>query len=113
MCIRDRKEGGHIIPVRGRRALTRGPWDVSIVDDSLEADISVDLDAEAGGGESFPLSAGQQISISYGEDWEVGDFAMTMVVAQHLEAWKMLFAPDMIDDLPSIDKLLELLGEVN
>tara|TARA_Y200000002_G_scaffold234842_1_gene193991 strand:+ start:1001 stop:1741 length:741 start_codon:yes stop_codon:yes gene_type:complete len=107
------KEGGHIIPVRGRRALTRGPWDVSIVDDSLEADISVDLDAEAGGGESFPLPAGRQVSISYGEDWEVGDFAMTMVVAQHLEAWGMLFAPDMIDGLPSIDKLLELLGEVN
>ena len=107
------KEGGQIIPVRGRRALTGGPWDFSIVDDSLEADLSVDLDVEAGGGESFPLPARRQVSISYDEDWKAGDFAMTMVVAQHLEAWKMLFAPDRIDGLPSLDKLLELIRVVN
>ncbi len=105
------KEGGHIIPVRGRRALTGGPWDFSIVDDSLEADLSVDLDVEAGGGGSFPLPAGRQISISYDEDWKIDDFAVIMVVAQHLEAWKKLFSPDKIDQLPSLIELLELLDE--
>ena len=105
------KEGGHIIPVRGRRALTGGPWDFSIVDDSLEAHLSVDLDVEAGGGGSFPLPAGRQISISYDEDWKIDDFAVIMVVAQHLEAWKKLFSPDKIDQLPSLIELLELLDE--
>ena len=105
------KEGGHIIPVRGRRALTRGPWDVSNVDDSLEADISVDLDAEAGGGESFPLPAGRQVSISYGEDWKVGDFGVMMVVAQHLEAWRSLFVPEMSANLPTLSEVLAILRE--
>ena len=105
------KEGGQIIPVRGRRALTGGPWDVSIVDDSLEADLSVDLDVEAGGEESFPLPAGRQVSISYGEDWKVGDFAMTMVVAQHLEAWRSLIAPEMSANLPTLSEVLAILCE--
>ena len=105
------KEGGHIIPLRGRRALTRGPWDVSIVDDSLKADLSVDLDVEAGVGGSFPLPAGRQVSISYDEDWKIDDFAVIMVAAQHLEAWKKLFSPNKIEKLPSLVELLELLEE--
>ena len=71
----------------------------------------VDLDAEAGGGESFPLPAGRQVSISYDEDWKIGDFAVIMVAAQHLEAWKKLFSPNKIDQLPSLVELLELLDE--
>ena len=105
------KEGGQIIPVRGRRALAGGPWDVSIVDDSLKADLSVDLDVEAGGGGSFPLPAGRQVSISYDEDWKIDDFAVIMVAAQHLEAWKKLFSPNKIEKLPSLVELLELLEE--
>ena len=105
------KEGGQIIPVKGRRALTGGPWDVSVVDDSVKADLSVDLDVEAGGGGSFPLPAGRQVSISYDEDWKIGDFAVIMVAAQHLEAWKKLFSPNKIDQLPSLVELLELLDE--
>ena len=105
------KEGGQIIPVRGRRALTGGPWDVSIVDDSLEAHLSVDLDATAGGGESEKLDSEKQVSISYGENWKIDDFAVIMVAAQHLEAWKKLFSPKKIDQLPSLVELLELLDE--
>ena len=105
------KEGGQIIPVRGRRALAGGPWDISIVDDSLRADLSINLDVEAGGGGSFPLPAGRQVSISYDEDWKIDDFAVIMVAAQHLEAWKKLFSPNKIERLPSLVELLELLEE--
>ena len=71
-----------------------------------EADLAIDLDAAAGGGESAELSAKQQVSISYGEDATVDDFAVIMVAAQHLEAWKRLFAPEIREEIPSLDDLL-------
>ena len=99
------EEGGLIIPVEGRRALVGGPWDSAIISDG-EADLAIDLDATAGGGESAELSAKQQVSISYGEDATVEDFAVIMLAAQHLEAWKLLFVPENSDDIPSLDKIL-------
>ena len=98
-------EGGSIIPVEGRRALVGGPWDSAIISEG-EADLAIDLDAAAGGGESADLPAKQQVSISYGEDATVEDFAVIMVAAQHLEAWKRLFAPENSDDIPSLDEVL-------
>ena len=98
-------EGGSIIPVEGRRALVGGPWDSAIISEG-EADLAIDLDAAAGGGESADLPAKQQVSISYGEDATVEDFAVIMVAAQHLEAWKRLFAPENSDDMPSLDDVL-------
>ena len=98
-------EGGLIIPVEGRRPLISGPWDSAIISDG-EADLAIDLDAAAGGGESAELSAKQQVSISYGEDATVDDFAVIMVAAQHLEAWKRLFAPEIREEIPSLDDLL-------
>ena len=102
------EKGGSIIPVEGRRALVSGPWDYAIVSDG-EADLAIDLDAAAGGGESAELSAKQQVSISYGEGATVEDFAVIMVAAQHLEAWKRLFAPDQDSKLPTLDSLLRCL----
>ena len=103
-------EGGLIISVEGRRSLVSGPWD-SAIDSQGEADLSIDLDAIAGGGDSERLDADKQVSISYGENWKIDDFAVIMVAAQHLEAWKKLFSPNKIDQLPSLVELLELLEE--
>ena len=98
-------EGGSIISVEGRRPLVSGPWDSAIISDG-EAALAIDLDAAAGGGESAELSAKQQVSISYGEEASKNDFAVIMVAAQHLEAWKRLFVPDQESKLPSLDSVL-------
>ena len=102
------EEGGSIIPVEGRRALVGGPWDSAIISEG-EADLAIDLDEAAGGGDFTELSAKQQVSISYGEDATADDFAVIMVAAQHLEAWKRLFAPDQESKLPTLDSLLRCL----
>ena len=103
------EEGGSIILESGRRPLGEGPWDGSVIE-SGNATLSVDLDAMAGGGVSTQLEAERQVSISYGEDWKSSDFAVVMVAAQHLEAWKLLFAPNESERLPSLSLLLELIG---
>jgi len=101
-------EGGSIISVEGRRTLVGGPWDSAIISDG-EADLAIDLDAAAGGGESAELPAKQQVSISYGEEASKNDFAVIMVAAQHLEAWKRLFAPEKIEEIPNLDDVLDQL----
>ncbi|MEE3303696.1 MAG: hypothetical protein VX191_02300, partial [Candidatus Thermoplasmatota archaeon] len=99
-------EGGSIIAVEGRRPLVSGPWDSAIIEDG-EADLAIDLDATAGGGESTSLSAKQQVSISYGEGATADNFAVIMVVAQHLEAWKLLFTPNQEEKIPSLEMVLK------
>ncbi len=84
--------GGRISPVKGRRALVDGPWDHSIVD-GADADIAIDLDAMPAGGDSMDMEANLQVSISYGDGAGTDEFAVIMVAAQHLEAWRVLFAP--------------------
>ena len=106
------EEGGSIIPLEGRRELVGGPWDSAIISEG-EADLAIDLDAAAGGGESAGLSAKQQVSISYGEGATAEDFAVIMVAAQHLEAWKHLYAPESAADLPSLSLLLDRLSRFN
>ena len=101
-------EGGLIIPIEGRRPLISGPWDSAMIPDG-EADLAIDLDAAAGGGESAELSAKQQVSISYGEEASKNDFAVIMVAAQHLEAWKRIFAPERIEEIPSLGYVLNQL----
>ena len=106
------EEGGSIIPLEGRRELVGGPWDSAIISEG-EAALSIDLDATAGGGESAELPAKQQVSISYGEEASKNDFAVIMVAAQHLEAWKHLYAPERAADLPSLSLLLDRLSRFN
>ena len=101
-------EGGSIISVEGRRPLVSGPWDSAIISDG-EAALAIDLDAAAGGGESAELPAKQQVSISYGEEASKNNFAVIMVVAQHLEAWKRIFAPERIEEIPSLGYVLNQL----
>tara|TARA_B100000965_G_scaffold20818_1_gene15707 strand:- start:1635 stop:2306 length:672 start_codon:yes stop_codon:yes gene_type:complete len=106
------EEGGSIIPLEGRRELVGGPWDSAIISEG-EADLAIDLDAAAGGGQSAELSAKQQVSISYGEGATAEDFAVIMVAAQHLEAWKHLYTPERAADLPSLSLLLDRLSRFN
>ncbi len=101
-------EGGSIIPEEGRRPLVGGPWKASLVK-SENADISIDLDAAPAGGESVELEAEVQVSISYNEASSKGDFAVVVVVAQHLEAWKSLFAPSREKEMPSLEEVLSAL----
>ena len=105
-------EGGLILPIEGRRKLIQGPWEDAIVKKGNAA-IAIDLDAFAGGGGSEKLTAKKQVSISYGENWKIDDFAIIMVAAQHLEAWKKLFSPNNNDKLPTLVELLKLLDDSN
>ena len=52
------------------------------------------------------LDADTQVSISYGDDASTDEFAVIMVAAQHLEAWKSIFAPERAAELPSLSELL-------
>ena len=98
--------GGLLIPEQGRRALVDGPWDAAVVTDG-QAALGIDLDAAPAGGQSAPLDADTQVSISYGDGADTNEFAVVMVAAQHLEAWKSIFAPERAAELPSLSLLLE------
>tara|TARA_B110000438_G_C15815716_1_gene651874 strand:+ start:61 stop:798 length:738 start_codon:yes stop_codon:yes gene_type:complete len=102
-------DGGKIVLQTGRREITSGPWNKAIID-SLEATIAIDLDTEAGGGKSAVMEAEHQVSISYDKDTNHNEFAVIMVAAQHLEAWKTLYTPERKEDLPSLSLLLEELS---
>ena len=102
-------EGGLIIAEEGRRPLVSGPWDSAIIENG-DAVIGIDLDTAPAGGESVTLDAEVQVSISYGDGASTEEFAVIMVVAQHLEAWKLLFAPNRVDELPSLSLLLQKLS---
>ena len=99
-------EGGLIISEEGRRTLVGGPWDSAIIE-AGEAAIGIDLDAAPSGGDSVHLNAEMQVSISYGDGASIDEFAVIMVAAQHLEAWKGIFAPERAAELPSLSLLLE------
>jgi len=88
-------------------------WSDNFRCEEIEADIAIDLDAAAGGGESIELLAKIQVSISYGEKASSDEFAVIMVAAQHLEAWKMLYAPERAADLLSLSLLLKRLSDFN
>ena len=97
--------GGLLIPEQGRRTLVNGPWDAAVVADG-HADLGIDLDAAPAGGQSATLAADTQVSISYGDGASTDEFAVIMVAAQHLEAWKGIFAPERAAELPSLSELL-------
>jgi hypothetical protein len=83
-----------------------GPWDSAVIE-AGKAAIGIDLDAAPSGGKSVTLDAEMQVSISYGDGASTDEFAVIMVAAQHLEAWKELFAPERAAELPSLSLLLE------
>lgn len=99
-------EGGKIIPISGKRKLTKGPWQDAIID-SGEAIISVDLDYEKDRDFSIDMESKNEVHISYNEEYKVDDFAIIMLVAQHLEAWRNFYLPNRKNDLPSLEKVLQ------
>ncbi len=96
--------GGKIMPLLGRRKLKSGHWDEAIVD-SGNATLGIDTDTFTG--ESNEIDAELQVSISYDEQASPDQFAIIMLAAQHLEAWKTLFAPEKEKDLPKLSLLLK------
>ncbi len=101
-------QGGSIISEEGRRELISGPWDDCIVS-HRDADLAIDLDATPAGGDSAEMDAERQVSISYGSGALSDDFAVIMVAAQHIEAWKLLFAPSREEEIPSLEEILSAL----
>ena len=83
-------------------------WDISIIE-SGEADISVDLDANPGGEDSCMIKERKNVSISYNEYSKIDDFAVIMLAAQHLEAWKRFFLHENVEKLPPLSYILERL----
>ena len=77
----------------------------------VEADIALDLDVPPGQRGDTDLRAKKTLSISYGPDWEPGDFSIRMVCAQHLVAWRTLYAPFMTDELPTLEDTISALYE--
>lgn len=102
--------GGCVIPIEGRRQLPDGPWS-DMINQEAEADIALDLDVSPGERGDSDLRAKKTLSISYGLDWKPDDFAIKMVCAQHLVAWRTLYAPLMADKLPSLEDTIEALSE--
>ena len=45
------------------------------------------------------------------EEYEVDDFAIIMLAAQHLEAWRNFYLPNRKNDLPSLEKVLQELAK--
>jgi hypothetical protein len=74
-----------------------------------DSDLAVDLDAEPAGGGSIEMDSDKQVSISYGRGASTDDFAVVMVAAQHLEAWKLLFAPSRAEEIPSLSEVLSVI----
>ena len=104
------RNGGSIIPIKGRRQLPDGPWS-NMTDQDVEADIALNLDVPPGQRGDTDLRAKKTLSISYGPDWEPGDFSIRMVCAQHLVAWRTLYAPFMTDELPTLEDTISALYE--
>jgi hypothetical protein len=103
-------EGGKIIAISGKRKLTKGPWDDAIVD-SGEAIISVDLDYEKNRDFSIDMESKNEVHISYNEEYKIDDFAIIMLAAQHLEAWRNFYLPNRKNELPSLEKVLQELAK--
>ena len=102
--------GGKLSLLQGRRVLSDGPWMKSIAGEGVVPDVSIDTDSSPGHELAMEDSQMRRLSISYGKSSSYDDFAVVMLVAQHLEAWKVLFTPDRIDRLPSLEEVLHLLS---
>jgi len=102
------KCGGKLIIDEGRREIGIGTWNNSITDNS-NPDISINFDILPGIVNNDDFVAEKYTMISYNENYNNDDFAIIMLVAQHLEAWKILFDDEFKEKLPSIEQILSKL----
>ena len=99
------RKGGYIVPVEGRRPLPDGPWSTNVLIQE-RADVGIDLDADPGRRKATKMPTEVKLSVSYDVNWNADDFAIRMLAAQHLDAWRYLFAPNLSDQLPTVENLL-------
>jgi len=108
------KSGGKLKLVNGRRELKEGPWSKSIVE-SDDFDLLVNFDNDEISDEL--LGKGVVLSPKYKSmDGDVDERCKElstqhydgrwMLVAQHLECWRQLWAPQNIEILPSMSLLM-------
>ena len=102
--------GGKLSLLQGRRVLSDGPWMKSIAGEGVVPDVSIDTDSSPGHELDMEDSQMRRLSISYGKSSSYDGFPIVMLTAQHLEAWKALFTPERIDQLPSLEEVLHLLS---
>ncbi len=106
------RKGGYIVPMGGRRPLPDGPWSTNVLIQE-RADVGVDLDANPGRRNVTKMPTDVKLSVSYDVNWNADDFAIRMLAAQHLDAWRYLFAPDLSGQLPTVENLLMALKNVH
>ena len=102
------KYGGKLIIERGRRDIGNGPWEKSIIKD-FNPDLSINFDILPGVKIDKNMILEKHYVISYGENYKNDDFAIIMLVAQHLEAWKIMVSDEFKERLPSIKQVLSRL----
>ena len=108
------KSGGKLKIINGRRAIDVGAWSDSIIDtDSYDMIVNFDSEELPDNIDTkaiilsprYNLMEGtveQRIKDLIGEIYD----GRWMLVAQHLECWRQLWAPHQIDELPSIRLLM-------
>ena len=103
------KEGGRLHLLEGRRPLSPRPEQAVLVGAEVPAVLGIDFD-----GASDDLGAGKHLVPRYQGEVIRHEGALSsdvldgrwMLVAQHLEAWRSLWAPELRDVLPSISDLM-------
>ncbi len=102
------KYGGKLIIERGRRDIGNGSWRKSITK-NLNPDLSINFDVLPGMNIDKNMIPDKHYVISYDENYNNDDFAIIMLVAQHLEAWKIMISDEFKERLPTIKQVLSKL----
>lgn len=103
------KAGGRLHLIEGRRTLVPRPIQAMLVGAEVPAVLGIDFD-----GDSHDLGAEKHLVPGYQGEVVRHEGALSgnvldgrlMLVAQHLEAWRALWAPELSDVLPSIPDLM-------
>lgn len=108
------KSGGKLKVIPGRRTLNDGPWTESIIESqSYDMIINFDSDEVPEHFDNNAIIISPRYDLMEGtvkqriECLRAGTYdGRWMLVAQHLECWRQLWAPHCIDELPSMGLLM-------